>query len=1274
MSKTQDIYPAGPVAVPPNLTDATSRYKRHAWIAVAALLLFALLYIGLAGWFIWEAWRAFAIAFVYTEHLIRALLIGVPSLFFAAFMIKGLFFVKHGSKSQSIELHAYDEPELFAFLYKLADEARAPRPHRVFVSATVNAAVFYDLSIINFFFPSRKNLEIGLALINVLTLGEFKAVLAHEFGHFAQRSMAVGRWVYIAQQVAEQIVARRDGFDRFLNGLMRLDIRVALVGWALGIVVWSIRSLIQQSFGLLLLAQRALGREMEMQADLVAVSLTGSDALVHALHKTSAADDAWNRTLQFANREYGKGRQVRDLLTVQSRILSHLRMAYDDADYGRSPVVPKDDAAQYRVFKSAFAQLPQMWATHPSNHEREQNAKKVYVAVPLDERSAWTVFHRAKEVREQVSLALVERAGSEIAMESDEEALSHVDEEYSKEFLNRFYRSVYLGRSVVRHAKSVSELYENYAPLPDDALSRIYPPDLSVQLEVLRELQGEQAMLKAVRDGKMQAAGKRLRYRDRDLSRADLPTAIAEVEKDAREREQQIQAHDRLCRTVHMRLAQQMAAGWDVYLKSLLGLMHFADHVAADLRDVQSLTGHVYQLMVSTGKINKEKFQRLLDQCTQLFTSLRSTYELGQQVQPGAAILARIGIDDWPKHFGEFRFAAPTQTNLQEWLSNVDSWVNAAHGNLRQLYEAALSELLKTEALLARAANSPQARAEMTEMRGAPAPATYPGSYPILLPGAERSRDIRLDWRSRLLQGNGRTAKLVKLIALPLVAGVLIVGTLGGRPQLTIYNGLAIPVQVTVGSDKVTIRPNEFEEIRLPIEDDVSIRANAGAFEIEQFNQHIDNAFAHYVYNIGRATPMVQWYAAYGNAVHMPPKVLGNPRWIETNAAYVFTEPPRSVSTKSGEETLTVLSAVSKQGVMSQLGMLPGQGDTEQLIGAHVRFDPPNSPHFPDWMLALATLQNAPALTQERLKNYPDDVLALRAESDYASVAQRVEVCRKHTGLAQQHPDNGDLQYLAIRCMAHDDPQKLALQKQALQQALTRFPNNAWLHLFAGYNALSAEQMDEALQHFNVTFAQMPDVHSWVNIDIARLRRLQDPNADLGDLIKDAPLLDSYHDLETNTRQIGPAKTWSELISGDLEHAYQHASSGRTGSRLSLLLAASDGAPRQWALQELTAGANDEWARDMAFYGLALAVREHRDATSFKKRIAELGDDPQMDRIFQAMQDKTPVDDADLAALSLSDRGTIETAGLIMQGRTAPEKWRVEAKRLLFGTERPYFQ
>src|SRR5690606_26873812 len=137
----------------------------------------------------------------------------------AVFMVKALLFVKKGSIEQDYEVTATSEPQLFTFLFRLADETGAPRPHRVFLSPRVNACVFYDLSLLNFFFPSKKNLEIGLPLVNALTVSEIKAVLAHEFGHFAQRSMALGNWVYIAQQIAAHIIAKRDALDNFLRFL-----------------------------------------------------------------------------------------------------------------------------------------------------------------------------------------------------------------------------------------------------------------------------------------------------------------------------------------------------------------------------------------------------------------------------------------------------------------------------------------------------------------------------------------------------------------------------------------------------------------------------------------------------------------------------------------------------------------------------------------------------------------------------------------------------------------------------------------------------------------------------------------------------------------------------------------------------------------------------------------------------------------------------------------------------------------------------------------------
>ncbi len=88
-------------------------------------------------------------------------------------------------------------------------------------------------------------------------------------------------------------------------------------------IVWSIRSVMETVFKWVLLAQRALIREMEFQADRVAVAVAGSDAIVHALYRLQPADEDWDATVRFLNQELRKGFGVRDPYQIHRRIGQH---------------------------------------------------------------------------------------------------------------------------------------------------------------------------------------------------------------------------------------------------------------------------------------------------------------------------------------------------------------------------------------------------------------------------------------------------------------------------------------------------------------------------------------------------------------------------------------------------------------------------------------------------------------------------------------------------------------------------------------------------------------------------------------------------------------------------------------------------------------------------------------------------------------------------------------------------------------------------------------
>ena len=652
----EHVYPAGPGSVPADLTRPTRAYRTHAWLAMGGLALFVLLYLALASWFSWTAYRLFA-SLAHGGDPLWTLVAGVCSAFLAVFMWKALVFVKHRHAIDDIEVTASEQPRLFAFINRLADEAGAPRAHRVFLSPRVNAAVFYDLSVLNLLFPSRKNLEIGLGLVNAVSLGELKAVLAHEFGHFGQRSMAVGRWVYIAQQIAAHIIAKRDALDAFLRGLSRFDLRIAWVGWLLSLIVWSIRSLMETVFRVVVLAQRALSREMELQADLVAVSLTGSDALIHALYKLNVADEAWERSLAFADSEAREKRSDRgSVRRAEAHHRANCARCSTIRATAKSCRRRKDKPDEHRVFKTSLAQPPRMWSTHPANEEREQNAKRRYVAAAIDDRSAWEVFDGVPDLKKRMT-AHVFRAVQEAADVPLEQSLAKLDEQFGRAYYDRSYRGAYLGRPLALYSREIADLYG--PPLRSDyiasELDAIYPQALSEDLARLKALEEDKATLRGLKEGFLTASGGVIRHRGKDLKRADLQHALDEVQSELDRAREAVQVHDRRCRSVHLAAAARLGSGWDAYLKGLVGILHYAEHSEANLRDAHGALCNTVSVVTADGRVSSGERRALLSACAEVHNALRHIYEdEGKVIVLDRTLLRRLKVESWQQALGTF--------------------------------------------------------------------------------------------------------------------------------------------------------------------------------------------------------------------------------------------------------------------------------------------------------------------------------------------------------------------------------------------------------------------------------------------------------------------------------------------------------------------------------------------------------------------------------------------------------------------------------------------
>ena len=653
MSTVDVPWPEGPDPVLARGIATPSRaYRRHAWAALMGLLTFLTVYAGLTAWFGYAAYRRLHMLYVGEGMMAWNAAVAFPALLLFLVMIRGLFYVRRAQPDGLVRVTPAEEPVLFAFIERLAKEARAPRPKRVYLAPNVNAAVFYRLSWWNLIIPARKHLLVGLGLVNALSLDEFKAVVAHELGHFAQRTMRIGSWVYLAKQFVGDLVMRRDALDRALQQLARLDVPFRWLGTLLQVLVWSLRSILELAFRAVVALERALSREMEFQADLVAVSLTGSDSLVHGLHRAHAADLAFDRALHFAMGRCAKGEPPADLYAIQDAIVRGVAHVRQEPGFGQTPPLPEQGRADHRVFRPDIAEAPKMWATHPPNHEREENAKARYLPSHLDPRSAWVLFRDPAQLRVWITRNTLERLSDEALPGPcpHQETEAAVAKVFASPHLDPRYRGAWVDRSATRHVPTAAGLVRT-GPAERDAvvaaLDALYPASLRHDIERVTELGRERVLLLALRDGFLEAPGGVLRFRGREIRRRDLSGIVASLTEDLEQARALLHTHDEEVRTAHVAAAKQLGQGWPAYLESLHALLHYAEHASADLEDALEHVDNYVTMALADSNVTRRERRRIVKACEELHAANQAFHTNKRSVGLPAPLAEALGLTRW---------------------------------------------------------------------------------------------------------------------------------------------------------------------------------------------------------------------------------------------------------------------------------------------------------------------------------------------------------------------------------------------------------------------------------------------------------------------------------------------------------------------------------------------------------------------------------------------------------------------------------------------------
>jgi heat shock protein HtpX len=171
------------------------------------------------------------------------------------------------------------QPRLFAELDSIAASLDETLPRDVYFIGEVNAWVADRGGVMGF--GSRRVMGLGLPLLSILTLSQFRAVLAHEFAHYYGGDTRLGPWVYKTQTA----IVRTFQNIGSLRQLGRF--------WAFSIMYLFVATVLNWYFMLFLRATNFVSRKKEYRADELACLIAGPQALIEGLRAIHGGTLAW---------------------------------------------------------------------------------------------------------------------------------------------------------------------------------------------------------------------------------------------------------------------------------------------------------------------------------------------------------------------------------------------------------------------------------------------------------------------------------------------------------------------------------------------------------------------------------------------------------------------------------------------------------------------------------------------------------------------------------------------------------------------------------------------------------------------------------------------------------------------------------------------------------------------------------------------------------------------------------------------------------------------
>jgi Zn-dependent protease with chaperone function len=388
-----------------------------------------------------------------------------------------------------IEITEKAQPKLFEMISSIARQLDVHFPQRVYFSCGVDAMVFYDSNFKNLFFPSKENLVIGLGLINSVSESELKAILAHEFGHFTQRSWNVYSYLYIENQIIYKMLIDEQFYQTLLQKFFQ-----TILGFAWIVVIYSriIRWILRKAYYFVSKTYMALSREMEFHSDEISAKIAGTVPAVTSLLRSTLAMDSFNYLWQFYFERLSDNIKTENIYPQHYHIIITIANKYGMEIKSDLPHVTKEIINRFNRSKLI---IEDQWASHPTIYDRVTRLEELNIHSEISLDSAWNLVTDLEKTQKKLTEKLFRHwnYAEDTVLLSSEEFKEKYDEVAKKYSFSEKYNHFYEYRDISLF--DITQTIENKSEDEFKNFNEIYT---DANVDLVREFSGLDRDLKTI--------------------------------------------------------------------------------------------------------------------------------------------------------------------------------------------------------------------------------------------------------------------------------------------------------------------------------------------------------------------------------------------------------------------------------------------------------------------------------------------------------------------------------------------------------------------------------------------------------------------------------------------------------------------------------------------------------------------------------------------------------------------------------------------------------